>query len=454
MNSILHATRSFFPPKFSSVTLSWQSQGFWATKGSDCLNGREMPYRIDPKRPPQRVVDGSGVELVPNKKQAVEASTNNSPYSGMLNSNVPQWGSAPSFHSYPSHFADRCYEYEGAIAKTMGFDDKRFSLMGADKLSLGRKVNDNPFGNESSFNLSMTHTLEDPQSALTYGGGGFRKIKVSEVKDSENYVTGSMGHGYSGENNTTLLPAPAYSKVDDNSTLTGLSYNKGEENIIPIGDTYESAFNNFVSMGQSFDKGEGIITTGQTYKETMLPGQTFNKGNNDTVYLSQTYKSGENSVSAGLVHDKTPETAVTSCAFNKSDKSILSICQSYDKGESTMISFGGYDDDYEVNASERLIPNDELLMGIASALKTEAINETEFINSTADALVNAHHIAASATKSFSKKKDDHKISKKVPSNNFPPNVRSLLSTGMLDGVPVKYIAWSREVILCSHAFIF
>lgn len=29
--------------------------------------------------------------------------------------------------------------------------------------------------------------------------------------------------------------------------------------------------------------------------------------------------------------------------------------------------------------------------------------------------------------------------------NYPPNVRSLLSTGILDGVPVKYISLSREV---------
>ncbi|KAI8563964.1 hypothetical protein RHMOL_Rhmol03G0148900 [Rhododendron molle] len=41
-------------------------------------------------------------------------------------------------------------------------------------------------------------------------------------------------------------------------------------------------------------------------------------------------------------------------------------------------------------------------------------------------------------------KEDKKGSKKPTSNNFPSNVRSLLSTGMLDGVPVNYIAWLRE----------
>ncbi|CAA7032156.1 unnamed protein product [Microthlaspi erraticum] len=37
-----------------------------------------------------------------------------------------------------------------------------------------------------------------------------------------------------------------------------------------------------------------------------------------------------------------------------------------------------------------------------------------------------------------------KTSKKEASTSFPSNVRSLISTGMLDGVPVKYVALSRE----------
>ncbi|XP_013621368.1 PREDICTED: uncharacterized protein LOC106327687 [Brassica oleracea var. oleracea] len=37
-----------------------------------------------------------------------------------------------------------------------------------------------------------------------------------------------------------------------------------------------------------------------------------------------------------------------------------------------------------------------------------------------------------------------KTSKKEASTSFPSNVRSLISTGMLDGVPVKYVSLSRE----------
>ena len=48
------------------------------------------------------------------------------------------------------------------------------------------------------------------------------------------------------------------------------------------------------------------------------------------------------------------------------------------------------------------------------------------------------------------KNKELKTSKKVPANNFPSNVKSLLSTGLLDGVPVKYVSWSREVRLIYY----
>lgn len=49
-----------------------------------------------------------------------------------------------------------------------------------------------------------------------------------------------------------------------------------------------------------------------------------------------------------------------------------------------------------------------------------------------------------------------KTSKKEASTSFPSNVRSLISTGMLDGVPVKYVSLSREVKhpLMSHLNLF
>ncbi|POO02422.1 Jas TPL-binding domain containing protein [Trema orientale] len=421
------------------------NQGFWMAKGTGCLNDGEMACdnssRIEPKRSHQWFMDGPEVELFPNKKQALEV-PNNHLYSGVLNSDVSPWGSAPSFQSVPGHFSEQLFETE--TARTVGFDSRNISSVGAEKLNLGRKVVEDPFGNDSSFSLSMSHSLEDPRSGLTYGG--FRKVKVSEVKDSENLMAVSMGHAYSRGNDNTSATAHAYNKVDDNSVSMALTYNKSGDNIISVGDTYERAHNSFISMGQAFNNGEESISVCQTYKEnnnTISAGQMFNKGDNGIISIGQTYKADESSISTGLISKAQENTMSTSHAFNKGDNNILSMGHSYNKGESTIISFGGYDGD-DVNASERLVSSYELLLGQTSVQKMEEINEKKLVNSNAEVLVNNSRVTTSATENVSKRKDDQKISKKTPPNNFPSNVRSLLSTGMLDGVPVKYIAWSRE----------
>lgn len=44
----------------------------------------------------------------------------------------------------------------------------------------------------------------------------------------------------------------------------------------------------------------------------------------------------------------------------------------------------------------------------------------------------------------SKSKLETKPAKKEAPNSFPSNVRSLMATGILDGVPVKYVSLSKE----------
>ncbi|KAL5546295.1 hypothetical protein UlMin_005982 [Ulmus minor] len=426
--------------------MSYQNPGFWMGKGTACLNDGDMAYdnssRLEPKRSHQWFMDGPEVELFPNKKQAVEVSNNNL-FSGMLNSNVSPWGGGPSFHSFPGHFNERLFESE--TARTVNFDDRNIPSIGAEKMNLERKMNEDPFGNDSSFGLSMSHALEDPRSGVTYGG--FRKVKVSEVKDSENLVSASMAHAYSRGNDNSLSTGHVYNKVDDNLISMGLTYNKGDDTIISMGETFDRADNNFISMAQPFNKAEEHSTIDQTYKEndnTISASQTFDKGDNGIISMGQTYnKVDESSLSTSLIYSKGQDTVSMSHSYDKADNNILSVGHSYNKGESTIISFGGYDDD-DANTSERLISSYELLMGQTSVQKTEAMSEKEFARSNVDALVNASHITASTTENASKKKDDQKMSKKAPANNFPSNVRSLLSTGMLDGVPVKYMAWSRE----------
>lgn len=416
------------------------------TKGAGCLNDGETAYdnssRIELKRPHQWFMDGPEVELFPSKKQAVEVPTNHL-FSGMLNTNISPWGNVPSFHSFSGQFTERLFDSE--TTRTANFDDRNIPSLTTEKMNVGRKVNEDTFGNDSSFGLSMSHALEDPRSGLNYGA--FRKVKVSQVKDSENVMSVSMPHAYNRGDNNTMLTAHAY-KADDNSISMGLTYGKGDD-LLSIDDAYDRVDNNFISMGQPYNKGDENLSMGQTYEEnanSISTGQTtISKGNNNIISISQTYnKVDDNTMSIGHIFNKEEDNTVPMVhSFNKDENSTLSIGHSYNKGESTIISFGGYDDD-DTNPSGRLISSYELMMSHPSVQRSEAVNEKELATSNADAHTSTGQITASGTENISKKKDDLKMSKKVPPNNFPSNVRSLLSTGMLDGVPVKYIAWSRE----------
>ncbi|BBH06082.1 hypothetical protein Prudu_017636 [Prunus dulcis] len=400
--------------EFEVKQQKWYNQGFWMPKGTGCLNEGEALYdnssRIEPKRSHQWFMDGPEVELFPNKKQAVEVPNNNL-FSGMLNANVSPWGNVPSFHSFSGHFTERLFDSE--TDRAVNFDDRNIPAAETEKMNLARKVNEDLFGNDSSFGLSMSHTLEDPRTSPNYGDNG------------------------------AMLAAHVY-KADDNTASMGLAYKKGDDSFISMSDNYNRADNNFISMGQPFNKGDENISIGQTYKEsnnTLSMGQTFNKGDNNIISIGQTYnKVEESTISAGHIYNKGEDSTIsTGHAYSKGDSNMLSIGHSYNNRESTIISFGGYDDD---DAHTSAISGYELLMGQPFP-KTEAMNEKELGKSNADALVNLPHITA-GNENISKKKVEQKMSKKVPPNNFPSNVRSLLSTGMLDGVPVKYTAWSRE----------
>lgn len=423
-------------------------------KGTECLNDGEMAYdnsRIEPKRSHQWFMDGPEVELFPNKKQAVEMPNNNL-FSGMLNSNLAPWGGSPSFQSFSGHLNERLFDSE--TARSGNFDDRNTSSVGTEKMNLGRKVNEDRFGSDSSFSLSMSNTLEDPRSGLAYGG--FRKVKVSEVKDSENLMSVSVGHCYNRGDDCTMSTAHAYNKADDNAISMGLTYNKGDENFLFVGGAFDRADSTFMSMGQPFNKADESISIGHTYNEnnsTMSTVQTYSKGDKSVISVCQTYNEIDKStLSNGHIYSKGLETTVSiNHAYNKSDSNMSSIGHSYyNKGESTIISFGGCDDD-DTNTPGGLLSSYELLVGQSSVPKSES---NELVKSSADVLLNTSHVTVSGIENVSMKKDDQKMNKKVPANNFPSNVRSLLSTGMLDGVPVKYIAWSREVNPCSYVFIF
>ncbi|GAV62683.1 hypothetical protein CFOL_v3_06206 [Cephalotus follicularis] len=416
-------------------------------KSAECLNDDETAAynnssSIKPKRSHLWFMDEPEAELFPNKKQAVEVANNNL-FSEILNPNISPWGSASSFYSVPTHITDHLFDPEAI--RSLNFDDRNIQSVSTEKVNTVRKHNGNLYGNDSLFGLSMSHTMEDSQLGLNYGG--IRKVKVSQVKDSENTLSVSMGNAYDRVDNDVMSAAHAYNKVNCSSLSTGIIYSKPDDNIMSMGDTYDRENNIFISMGQSYNNREDNIPMGKTYHQnnnTIAKCHQFSKVENCIFPVNQTCNKADNiAILIGHVYGKGDDSAISvGNTYSEGDKNSLSFGQSYIKGESTIITFGGYYDD--INSSGSLISSFDTLMAQPSVQGSEALNEKELVKSNADALVSTNRTYSSATGSVSRKKKDTKTSKKIPPNNFPSNVRSLLSTGMLDGVPVKYIVWSRE----------
>ncbi|XP_061339480.1 uncharacterized protein LOC133286138 isoform X2 [Gastrolobium bilobum] len=427
--------------------MSFHNQAFWMGNNSGSLNDGDKTYdnssRIESKRGHQWFMDGPEVDMFPNKKQAVEAPNNL--LSGMLNSNISSWGNSSSLHSFTGHFTEQLFEPDAA---TMNFEDANISSVSMDStLSVERKDNLDPFGNDSSFGLSMSTTLEDPRLVFNYDG--IRKVKVNEVKESESVrsVPTNTNNPYDRGVSSNVSYPHAYNG-GDNSISMSQTYNKGDANIISMDDAYERTDNNLMSIGQSYNKGDDSLSIHPTYKEICNPlsmDQGFSKADSDVMSITQAYKEAhDNSMSSNHLFSKVDTGTISvGHTYHKGRNDLPLVSHSYNKGESTIISFGGCDD-YDTTPSGIFISSYELLMGQAPSHKSESVNEKDLVRSTSNLLPSTAQTSAPENENVPKTKDEMKMSKKATSNNFPSNVRSLLSTGMLDGVSVKYKAWSRE----------
>lgn len=438
---------------------------------------------LEPKRSHQWFMDGIEPELLPNKKQAIEV-PNHSSFSGLLSSNIAPWMNTPGFHSAPGQYAER--QFDNDSARSLSFDDNSVPSVGIGNMNMSRKVMEDPFGSDSSFGLSISHTLEDHRLGLNYSG--IRKVKVSQVKEAENFMPVSMGDIYTRGISNAMPTDHAFSKAEDNCIAMGLSFNGGDEHLMSLGDTFNREDNSFISMGQPFNKVDSNeISVGHSFKEssslsmshpfckdesniTML-NQSFSREDDSTISVSHSFNDNNTAISMGQqfsnddsnitsvgqtiskmadtnppmshCYSKVDDNAISvSQTYSKVENNNLSMSQSFGNGESNIISFGGFNDDDDINSSGRLICSYDLLMSQSSGQQSDIVAGKRLVESNADIVTSAAQMAGS--KEFISKKEEQKATKKPHSNSFPSNVRSLLSTGMLDGVPVKYIAWSRE----------
>jgi len=392
-------------------------------------------------------VDTSEPQTLSNKKQAVE-DVSDRPVSAM---NVSQWESSSGFHPVTGQFSDRLFG--SGFVRSNNSVDKNIPSIGSGNINMGRNDFGNQYGNDSSIGLSMSHSIGVPSPSLNFGG--IRKVKVNQVRDSDHGMPAadsnifSIGSVYN-KNDDNITSGPTYDNGSGNTIAMGHVFNKGDGNFLLMGHNYGKGDEHILSMGRSFDRGDGnIITMGQSYgKEDdnlISLGTSYSMGHESITSMGPSYgKSGETFTTMAPSYDKVDSNiASTISSFDSGSSSSLPVSQNLSNCHSSSISFGGFHVNPQLNDSTGMINSSDPLMGNQ--------NSAQGVDSQKDLSESSPNPPANSTpKSNAKnetvvKNKEPKTAKKPSTNSFPSNVKSLLSTGIFDGIPVKYCTWSREV---------
>ncbi|XP_065866956.1 uncharacterized protein [Euphorbia lathyris] len=334
------------------------NKDIWMAKGTDGDLAFDNPSRIEPKRSHQWFVDTAQPELFPNKKQALET-PNGVSNSEICAENVPSWNNPSSFQSVSNQFIHRLFGPETVDSPNYV---ERTTCPETDE-------------SNASVSLSISHVLEDPEACLSYGG--FKKVKINEVKDSDN-------------------------NFHDQRELDFINKNNGE---IPTSQAYSRENENFISIGQAYDKEDDNV---------MFMGHSYNR---DSHIVS---------------------------TYIKEDDNVIPISETYSKEGTHMISFGEFHDAHDMMPVGKPISNYGQSYDQSLVQTSEAVHGKELDASNVNAAASSNKVAKIKPESVSRSKPEAKPSRKEAPNSFPSNVRSLISTGMLDGVPVKYVSMARE----------
>ncbi|XP_030506588.1 uncharacterized protein LOC115721434 isoform X1 [Cannabis sativa] len=159
-------------------------------------------------------------------------------------------------------------------------------------------------------------------------------------------------------------------------------------------------------------------------------GQSFNKEHDSIMLLGHTYNTSDTHIRSAVSN------------YGRVDDNTISISDTYSKGDTSIISFSGFPDEQDIIPVGRPIDSyDQLYHQTSMISEAPCEKEPDPINVTA--VINTKEVVKPRSDLVSKNKSDKTPKKEAP-NSFPSNVRSLISTGMLDGVPVKYVSLARE----------
>ncbi|KAJ8564967.1 hypothetical protein K7X08_001427 [Anisodus acutangulus] len=181
-------------------------------------------------------------------------------------------------------------------------------------------------------------------------------------------------------------------------------------NAASLGLTYRAGTGNVISMGHDFAK----------EKQTA------------SLIDSTNYKANANCMPMGH-------------PYSKGDHSMYLANGSMYKFERGNISFGGFQHETGRNNTSnagKVISIYDLVISEPFVEASETLTYKSTVEHSADQIETVAPKSTVITENVSTQKVQK--TPKSSRNNFPSNVKSLMSTGILDGVPVKYVSWSRE----------
>ncbi|KAG5602957.1 hypothetical protein H5410_034327 [Solanum commersonii] len=198
------------------------------------------------------------------------------------------------------------------------------------------------------------------------------------------------------------------------SRIRNLSVNQVEDSENAFHSPIENNINMSISQVHNRASETSFLSMGQAYgKED--ESQTYNPGDISRSIRSNVEKS----------HSTTP------------------IVDSYTRGDSDTIF--GFELVSDIDDLARPISGYSYLHYQSSVDASEPHCDKQMDGSNANAVDISSQTSKPRTDSLPKTKSESKSAHKGAPNSFPSNVRSLLATGILDGVPVKYVL-SRQVL--------
>ncbi|KZV31545.1 hypothetical protein F511_07396 [Dorcoceras hygrometricum] len=454
---------------------SFQENDSSTPNGSDSLANSEMSYEpssgINQKRCHQISMDASKKVPIFYKKQAVESVNTGATLKAAI-LNDPLWHDCSSYHP-GNQTGDGLFIPK--LVPISNASDNNVPSIYSSGLNIKTKDSGDQFGNDAAVLSSLHHSSEDPLCLKS----GVRRVKVKEVKISENRTPELVENSfrpqrkneprsenaisfeptYRALHGSSLIVNPPFSRTENHIFSLGAaserdgSYNLDNQykhwvhdNMPYTGHTLDGGNYNTTGMLNWYEKENGDFMsscpTHNYYRGNFFTKNPFLDGSNEALNPILFSSNEVNATSVKPYHGHPVAVAISPRDnFLNANSIPRPMSDNYKNSEQTTIPFRGFHN----NAGE----NDSSggLISSYAGLPCQSSGALGDRDSVGHESLNAISAPTSKIDGAQNDKGKKATKRRAPSNNFPANVKSLLSTGILDGVPVKYVSWSREMTL-------